>query len=135
MSKTTNKFAPEVRERAVRMVLDHEGDHPSLLLHRLDFATTCRVVDRINLGPLSGTSNSPLNGRKVGDWSVYKPANLASRPAKAARVIKAHRLATIQNSVGKRSLLISKEAKVPHGIRPVRAPYTRAHTPHPTAKT
>jgi hypothetical protein len=24
MSKTTNKFAPEVRERAVRMVLDHE---------------------------------------------------------------------------------------------------------------
>ncbi len=29
MSKTTNKFAPEVRERAVRMVLDHKGDHPS----------------------------------------------------------------------------------------------------------
>lgn len=29
MSKTTNKFAPEVRQRAVRMVLDHEGDYPS----------------------------------------------------------------------------------------------------------
>ncbi len=29
MSKTTNKFSPEVRQRAVRMVLDHEGDHPS----------------------------------------------------------------------------------------------------------
>ena len=29
MSKTTNKFAPEVRERAVRMVVDHEHDYPS----------------------------------------------------------------------------------------------------------
>ena len=29
MSKTTNKFSPEVRERAVRMVLEHERDHPS----------------------------------------------------------------------------------------------------------
>jgi len=29
MSKTTNKFAPEVGARAVRMVLDHKGDHPS----------------------------------------------------------------------------------------------------------
>ena len=27
MSKTTNKFSPEVRERAIRMVLDHEGDY------------------------------------------------------------------------------------------------------------
>ena len=29
MSKTTNKFSPEVRERAVRLVLDCEGQHPS----------------------------------------------------------------------------------------------------------
>jgi transposase len=28
-SKTTNKFSPEIRERAVRMVLDHERDYPS----------------------------------------------------------------------------------------------------------
>ena len=27
--KTTNKFSPEVRTRAVRMVLDHEKEHPS----------------------------------------------------------------------------------------------------------
>lgn len=29
MSKTTNKFSAEVRERAVRLVLDQEKDHPS----------------------------------------------------------------------------------------------------------
>ncbi len=29
MSKTTNKFSPKVRERAVRLVFDHERDHPS----------------------------------------------------------------------------------------------------------
>ena len=29
MSKTTNKFSAEVRERAVRMVQEHEGEHPS----------------------------------------------------------------------------------------------------------
>lgn len=29
MSNTTSKFAPEVRARAVRMVLYHEADHPS----------------------------------------------------------------------------------------------------------
>ena len=29
MSKTTNKFSPEVRERAVRLVFDNEGQHES----------------------------------------------------------------------------------------------------------
>lgn len=29
MSKTTNKFSPEVRERAVRLVLEHAHEHPS----------------------------------------------------------------------------------------------------------
>jgi transposase-like protein len=27
--KTSRKFSPEVRERAVRMVLDHRSEHPS----------------------------------------------------------------------------------------------------------
>lgn len=28
--KKSNKFSPEVRERAVRMVQEHRGDYPSL---------------------------------------------------------------------------------------------------------
>ncbi len=30
MSKKSNRFKPEVRERAVRMVLEHRGGYPSL---------------------------------------------------------------------------------------------------------
>ena len=44
-SKTTNKFAPEVRERAVRMVFDHERYHPPR------WATVVSIVDRIGRVP------------------------------------------------------------------------------------
>ena len=30
MSKKSNRFSPEVRERAVRMVQEHSGEYPSL---------------------------------------------------------------------------------------------------------
>lgn len=30
MNKKSNRFSPEVRERAVRMVYEHRGDYPSL---------------------------------------------------------------------------------------------------------
>jgi transposase len=29
MSKKSNRFSPEVRERAVRMVQEHRGEYPS----------------------------------------------------------------------------------------------------------
>ena len=41
MNKTTNKFSPEVRTRAVRMVLDHESDYPSR------WAAIVSVADKI----------------------------------------------------------------------------------------
>jgi transposase-like protein len=41
MSKTTNKFSPEVRARAVRMVLEHEGEHQSR------WAAVCSIAVKI----------------------------------------------------------------------------------------
>jgi transposase-like protein len=45
MSKTTNKFSPEVRARAVRMILDHEGDYPSRS------SAVASVADKIGYAP------------------------------------------------------------------------------------
>jgi transposase len=44
-NKTTNKFAPEVRERAVRMVFDHERDYPSR------WATVVSIAEKIGRVP------------------------------------------------------------------------------------
>lgn len=45
MNKTTNKFSPEVRARAVRMLLDHESDYPSR------WAATVSIAEKIGCVP------------------------------------------------------------------------------------
>ncbi len=45
-SKTTDKFSPEVRARAVRMALDYEADHPSRCAGTMSIAGPAEAEER-----------------------------------------------------------------------------------------
>lgn len=45
MSKKTNRFSPEVRERAVRMVQDHHGEYLRHVLERIAEHPINRVAE------------------------------------------------------------------------------------------
>jgi transposase-like protein len=61
MNKKSNKFSPEVRERAVRMVQEHRGEYPSLraavkVWNRPAFLNIAEMTESMGMNPASMTS-------------------------------------------------------------------------------
>ncbi len=72
MSKATSKISTEVRSRAVRMVLDHEGEHPSR------WAAICSIAAKTGCTPQ--TLNGWLKKAEVDSGArVGVPTDVAER--------------------------------------------------------
>jgi transposase-like protein len=61
-SPTTDKFSPEVRDRAVRMVLEHEGEHASR------WAAMVSIAEKIGCSPHTLREWVQKAGRDTSRW-------------------------------------------------------------------
>ena len=104
MSKKSNQFSPEVRERAVRMVLEHRGEYPSLWASIDPIAPKIGCVPQtlhtwvkrveVDSGVREGVSTSELQRLKELERE-NKELRKANEILKLASAVEADRILTI----------------------------------------
>ena len=77
MNKKSNKFSPEVRERAVRMVQEHRGEYPSLWAAIESVLSRCRLMNVFGAGTHASSSDGT-------DFSCQRVKLVGKRPFVAA---------------------------------------------------
>ena len=107
-SKTTNKFSPEVRTRAVRMVLDHEGDHASR------WATVVSIAAKIGCTPQ--TLNEWVNKAEVD--SGRKPGLTSDMAAKMKALERENRELRQANEILRKASAYFAQAELDRRFKP-----------------
>ena len=107
-SKTTNKFSSEVRARAVRMVLDHEGDHASR------WAAVVSIATKIGCTPQ--TLNEWVNKAEVD--SGRKPGLTSDMAAKMKALERENRELRQANEILRKASAYFAQAELDRRFKP-----------------
>jgi transposase len=107
-SKTTNKFSSEVRARAVRIVLDHEGDHASR------WAAVVSIATKIGCTPQ--TLNEWVNKAEVD--SGRKPGLTSDMAAKMKALERENRELRQANEILRKASAYFAQAELDRRFKP-----------------